>query len=67
MKVGGTRGDFAVFADRVAPIFEQFAVFEAPIEGIRAKSGGTEGIAPSGEVTRDLVLGDSGEREELRA
>ena len=65
--VGATSGNFAIFANSVAPIFEQFAVLEAQIEGIRAKSGGAEGGVPSREESRDLMLGNSGERDEFRA
>ena len=64
--VEATGGDFVVCANSVAPIFEQFAVLEAQIEGIRLKSRGLEGVVPSREELRDLVLGNSRERDEFR-
>jgi len=67
MTVNTTAGDFVVFANSAAPIFEEFAVLEAQVQGVRLKSGGAEGGAPAGEELQDGVLGDSGEGEEFGA
>ena len=47
--VDTTGGDFVVSANSAAPIFEQFAVLEAYVQGVRLKSGGAEGGVPAGE------------------
>ena len=56
--VGATGGDFAVSANSVAPIFEEFAVLEAQVQRVGAESGSSNGIIPSGEKLSDLMLGD---------
>jgi hypothetical protein len=67
MTVDTTGGDFMVSADSVAPIFEQFGVLEAQVQGVRAETRSPDGLIPSGEELRDLMLGDSGEGGEFGA
>jgi hypothetical protein len=57
--VGATGGYFAVPAEGVGPIGEQFAVLEPHVQGKWLESGGAHGVIPSREELRDLMLGDS--------
>ena len=57
--VGAAGGGFVISPNGAAPIFEQFAIFEADVERIGLESGSSDGIIPGGEELRELVLGDS--------
>lgn len=65
VRVGATGRDFALGANDEGPIFKKLAVLEAPVHGVREESRGSDGFIPSGEELRDLMLGDSREREEF--
>jgi hypothetical protein len=65
--VGATGGDGAVFANGVGPVFEEFAVVEAEIQGVGRKAGGLQGGVPGGEELRDGVLRDFREGDPRRA
>jgi len=65
--VRAARGRLAIFTNRGCPIFEKFAVFEAFVQGVRLESGGFNGVIPGWEESRDLMFGDSGERDEFGA
>lgn len=59
--VEATRRDGAVGADEGGPIFEEGAILEAEIQGVRGESGGAKGVVPGGEKARDLMFGNAGE------
>jgi len=65
--VRAARGRLAIFTNRGCPSFEKFAVFEAFVQGVRLESGGFNGVIPGWEESRDLMFGDSGERDEFGA
>lgn len=67
LAIGATRKYFVIPADGVGPIFEQFMILEPRVEGIGEESGSPDGVAPTGEELRDVMLGDSRERDEFRA
>lgn len=66
VKVGATSGDFADPADDVGPIGEELAVFETRIDDVGPETGGADGVIPSREESRDLMLGNPGEGDEFR-
>ena len=47
--VSATGGDGAVPANGAAPVFEEFAVVEAQVQGVRRKPGGANGGVPARE------------------
>jgi hypothetical protein len=59
--VGAARRRFAILANCGGPILEEFAVFEAFVQGVRLESGSFNGVIPGGEELRDLMFVDSGE------
>lgn len=65
--VGATSRYFALPADGEGPIFEEFVVLESNVQSEGLEAGGADGIVPSGEELRDLMLANSGERDEFRA
>jgi hypothetical protein len=65
--VSAARGRLAIFTNRGSPILEKFAVFEAFVECVRLESGSFDGVIPGWEESRDLMFGDSGERDEFGA
>ena len=65
--VSAARGRLAIFTNRGCPIFEEFAVFETFVQGVRLESGSFNGVIPGWEESRDLMFGDSGERDEFGA
>ena len=66
VKVSATCRDFADPADDVGPIGEELAVLETRVDDVGPETGGADGVIPSGEESRDLVLGNSGEGDEFR-
>jgi hypothetical protein len=63
--VGTASGQFAILPNGRCPVLEEFAVFEAFVQGVRLESGSFNGVIPGWEELHELMLGDSGERDEF--
>ena len=50
---------FAVPADGVAPVFQEFTVFQPQVQRKGLESGSPDGVTPTREELRDVMLGDS--------
>jgi hypothetical protein len=57
--IGATSWNFSFTANHEGPIFEELAIREAQVHGVRLESGGSNGVVPGGKELRDLMLGDS--------